>query len=232
MAAARATLAGLKKSPGRGAGPLLPRRDRLQPLPAPTYTWAPPGVRLVVPYENPGGRRNVLNALAVPGTHRHALTWRTASHLWKGEHVLDFLRHALPGRAGVPRIVVLDNASCHRARTVRQARRELAERGLWLWYLPAYRPGAERHRVYLPHRQARGHAPAHLTATATLTAAVQPSAGQRPAATFRISHAECLAHCRDGPPPAVPPPAVDHGPVLLRPPWSRRAPAETGFGAP
>ena len=40
---------------------------------------------------------------------------------WKGEHILDFLRNALPGRAGVPRIVVLDNASCHRSRTVRQA---------------------------------------------------------------------------------------------------------------
>ena len=74
---------------------------------------------------------NVLAALAAPGTHQLApLTWRTASHPWKGEHVLDFLRNALPGRAGVPRIVVLDNASCHRSQTVRQARRELAERGL------------------------------------------------------------------------------------------------------
>ena len=39
----------------------------------PTYTWAPPGVRPVVPYENPQGRRvNVLAALAAPGTHQHA----------------------------------------------------------------------------------------------------------------------------------------------------------------
>ena len=36
--------------------------------------------------------------------------------------------------------MVLDNASCHRSRTVRQARRALAEQGIWLWYLPAYSP--------------------------------------------------------------------------------------------
>ena len=113
-------------------------------------------MRPVVPYENPQGRR--VNALAAPGTHQHApLIWRTASHSWKGEHVLAFLRQSLPGRAGHPRIVVLDNASCHRSRTVRQARQELAECGLWLWYLPPYSP--ERHRTHLPHPQARGHAP-------------------------------------------------------------------------
>ena len=56
---------------------------------------------------------------------------------WKGEHVLDCLRNALPGRTGIPRLVVLDNASCHRSRTVRQARWELAKQGIWLWYLPA-----------------------------------------------------------------------------------------------
>ena len=39
----------------------------------PTYTWAPPGVRPVVPYENPQRRRvNVLAALTAAGTHRHA----------------------------------------------------------------------------------------------------------------------------------------------------------------
>ncbi len=96
-------------------------------------------MRPVVPYENPQGRRvNALAALAAPGTHKHApLTWHTAPHYGKGEHVLAFLRQALPGRTGRPRIVVLDNAGIHRSRKVRQARRALAERGLWLWYLPA-----------------------------------------------------------------------------------------------
>ena len=96
----------------------------------PTYTWAPDARQPVIPYENPEGRRvNVLAAQAAPGTHQHApLTWRTASHPWKGAHVLACLRNTLPGRAGIPRIVVLDNAGIHRSRTVRQARRELAER--------------------------------------------------------------------------------------------------------
>ena len=61
-------------------------------------------------------------------------------HYWKGEHVLEFVRQALPGRTGRPRIVVLDNAGIHRSWKVCQTRCALAERGLWLWYLPAYRP--------------------------------------------------------------------------------------------
>lgn len=36
--------------------------------------------------------------------------------------------------------MVLDNASCHYSRTVRQARRELAKQGIWLLYLPACSP--------------------------------------------------------------------------------------------
>ena len=81
---------------------------------------------------------NALAALAAPETHQHApLTRHTAPHYWKAEHLLVFLRQALPRRTGRPRMVVLDNASIHRSLTVRTARRELAERGIWLWYLPA-----------------------------------------------------------------------------------------------
>jgi hypothetical protein len=132
-------------------------------------------VRPVVPYENPQGRRvNALAALAAPGTHKHApLTWHTAPHYWKDEHVLDFLRRALPGRAGYPRMVVLDNASIHRSRKVRQARRALAERGIWLWYLPAYSPelnDIERTFRTLKHEAMPQRT---FTATKTLTAAVE-----------------------------------------------------------
>ena len=122
---------------------------------------------------------NVLAALAAPGTHQHApLTWRTASHPWKGEHVLAFLRHALPGRTGIPRIVVLDNAGIHRARTVRQARRALAKQGIWLWYLPAYSP--ELNDIERTFRTVKhGAMPQRtFTATATLTAAVETAFGQ------------------------------------------------------
>ena len=128
-----------KKVPGRGAGPSLPRRNRLQPLPAAHLHLGPGGGAPGRPPREPRGP-----ARERPGRPRHpparTPTWRTASRPWKGEQVLAFLRDALPGRAGVPRLVVLDNAGIHRSRTVRQARRELAEQGIWLWYLPAYSP--------------------------------------------------------------------------------------------
>ena len=148
------------------------------------------------PYENPQGRRvNVLAALAAPGTHQHApLTWHTAPHYWKGELVLAFLRQALPGRTGRPRIVVLDNAGIHHARKVRQARRALAERGIWLWCLPAYSPelnDIERTFRTLKHEAMPQRT---FTATATLTAAVETRlpANQHTADAFRLSHAKCL----------------------------------------
>ncbi len=134
-------------------------------------------MRPVVPYENPQRRR--VNVLAAPGTHKHApLTWRTASHPWKGAQVLAFLRQALPGCPGRPRIVVLDNASCHRARTVRDARRELAARGIWLWYLPAYSP--ELNDIERTFRRVKhGAMPQRtFTTTAALTAAVETAFGQ------------------------------------------------------
>lgn len=86
-AAAVTTLAGLKKSPKtRSWTSSSSTKPASAPPCPPTYTWAPAGVRPVVPYENPEGRRvNVLAALAAPGTHRHApLTWWTASHPGRG----------------------------------------------------------------------------------------------------------------------------------------------------
>lgn len=41
---------------------------------------------------------------------------------------------------GTPTVVVLDNASFHRARAVQQARAEWETQGLTLFYLPAYCP--------------------------------------------------------------------------------------------
>ena len=80
----------------------------------------------------------------------------------EGEQVLDFLHHDLPGRAGI-----------HHAWTVRQARRELAERGLWLWYLPAYSP--ELNDIECTFRTLKHEAMPQrtFTATAALTAAVE-----------------------------------------------------------
>ena len=56
--------------------------------------------------------------------------------------------------------MVLDNTGIHRSRKVRQTRRALAERGIWLWYLPAY--SSELNDIERT-----------FTATKTLTAAVE-----------------------------------------------------------
>ena len=55
-----------------------------------------------------------------------------------GEDLLAFLR-SLPA-AGVPRVVVLDNAGLHVSKRVRAERRALAREGIYLYYLPPYSP--------------------------------------------------------------------------------------------
>ena len=103
---------------------------------------------------------NVLAALAAPGPDRKEeeeekteteaetetatapppLTWWAAARTWKGEDLVDFLRHALPPDRGVPRVVVMDNASFHHARKVKDALPDLQKQNLHLYYLPPYSP--------------------------------------------------------------------------------------------
>ena len=82
--------------------------------------------------------------LAAPDTASAALppplTWWATDRPWKGEDLVAFLHHALPPDRGVPRVVVLDNASIHRGRKVREARPGLRKQNLHLYYLPAYSP--------------------------------------------------------------------------------------------
>ena len=129
----------------------------------PTYTWSRPGVRPVVPYENPQGRgMNVLASLAAPGTHQHTpLIWRTALRPWKGNR---------------------SSTSCARPCPVVRA-----DRASWSWTMPtsitpngpvsplgvgrarplalvpaSLQPGAERHRTDPPHDQTRSQAQTYL----------------------------------------------------------------------
>ena len=91
-----------------------------------------------MPYENPQRRR--LNALAVAMTHggEHTLHWMLSRRHFTAEDLLHFLR-ALPP-APVPTIIVLDNANFHRSHLVRDARPELWQRGIYLYFLPPYSP--------------------------------------------------------------------------------------------
>ncbi len=85
---------------------------------------------------------NGLAALAAPGTTpKQPLTWWAAPRTWDREDLVGFLQPTLPGDGQRPRVVVLDNASIHRATTIREAREDWAKPHLIpLWYLPPYSP--------------------------------------------------------------------------------------------
>jgi putative transposase len=102
------------------------------------YSWALSGQRKRVQYESPQGRR--VNAMAAyrPYNGPPRLEVFTAERTWDSYDLLGFLG-ALPW-AKVPRVVVLDNASLHTSKVVRQARQSLAAAGIYLYFLPAYSP--------------------------------------------------------------------------------------------
>ena len=62
----------------------------------------------------------------------------TAERTWDSYDLLGFLA-ALPP-SGAPRVVVLDNASLHTSRVIREARAGLAAAGIYLYSLPPYAP--------------------------------------------------------------------------------------------
>ncbi len=51
-----------------------------------------------------------------------------------------FLLYRLPTGQGQPRVVVLDNASCHRSQKMQQALPQLRNEGIELYFLPPYSP--------------------------------------------------------------------------------------------
>ena len=106
------------------------------------YCWVRRGERKRIPYESPQGRRvNVLAVVDVDGPVS-ALHWVGYAGTWRGEHLVRLCEELLDGplAMAVPTVIVLDNASYHHARVVRDALPALAERGLTLFYLPPYSP--------------------------------------------------------------------------------------------
>jgi putative transposase len=118
------------------------------------YSWCLPGQRKRVRYEYPQGRR--VNALATyeplaPVPRLDAVPFeRTLT----SDDLLAYLRDRLPA-AGVPRVVVLDNAGIHTSKVVRAARPGLAKLGIYLYYLPAYSP--ELNRIEPVFKQVKHH---------------------------------------------------------------------------
>jgi putative transposase len=102
------------------------------------YSWTLPGQRKLIRYEAPQGRR--VNAMAAyrPFGRSPRLEVFTAERTWDSYDLLGFLK-ALPW-SKVPRVVVLDNASIHTSKVIRQARHGLAALGIYLYFLPPYSP--------------------------------------------------------------------------------------------
>jgi putative transposase len=117
------------------------------------YSWCLPKQRKRVAYEYPQGRRvNVLAAYEpyMPAPWLDALPFeRTLT----GDDVLAYLR-ALPA-AGVPRVVVLDNASMHVSKAFKAQRAALAKAGIYLYYLPPYSP--ELNEIEAVFKQVKHH---------------------------------------------------------------------------
>ena len=107
-----------------------------------SYSWVRAGERKRMPYENPQGRReNVLAVLDVESP-APALHWVGYGGTFRGEHLVRAFEELLdqPETGGRPLVIVLDNASSHHSRVVRDALPDLEARGLRLFYLPTASP--------------------------------------------------------------------------------------------
>ena len=136
------------------------------------YSWCLPKQRKRVRYEYPQGRR--VNALATyePLAPAPGLDAVPFERTLTSDDLLAYLRDRLPA-AGVPRVVVLDNAGIHTSKVVKAARPGLAKQGIYLYYLPPYSP--ELNRIEPVFKQVKHHdmPTRSFTSKADLRAAVE-----------------------------------------------------------
>jgi putative transposase len=135
------------------------------------YSWCLAGQRKFVRYEYPQGRRVNVLAAYNPFGPAPRLTATTFQRTLSSGDLLEYLR-ALPA-ASVPRVVVLDNAGMHTSKAVKAERKELAGRGIFLYYLPAYSP--ELNRIEPVFKQIKHHEIPHRShkLKSELTASVE-----------------------------------------------------------
>ena len=111
-----------------------------------TDSWVLPGERKRIPYENPQGRRVNAVAILLPFEATPELRWDRVARTITATDIVDILE-VIP-RFDRELVVVLDNASIHTAKVVKQARERLAEAGIRLYYLPPYSPELNRIEPY------------------------------------------------------------------------------------
>jgi hypothetical protein len=111
-------------------------------LPCVPYLWQPKAQTLCLPAHPHQKRLNILGF------------WRSDNHLQhfplqgrlNAQHFLQSLEALLPTLRR-PTVLVLDNASVHRAKVVQAKRREWKAKGLRLLFLPPYSPHLNRIEV-------------------------------------------------------------------------------------
>ena len=136
------------------AGAVLPRRVRLRAVAADGLQLVPAGAaeagQVRVPAGPAGQRPGGLPARSAtgPAAGGHGVRADVNS-----DDLLAFLGACRA--AAVPRVVVLDNASLHISKVVKAQRKELARRGIYLYYLPPYSP--ELNRIEPVFRQVKHH---------------------------------------------------------------------------
>jgi len=118
------------------------RFSRHAPVP---YAWQVRGARAVpLPAEREAGGQSVLGFWQ-PGAPGQPLSAYALAGAWNAEAfaaaVDEFVAHKQPRG---PTVLVLDNASIHRARLVQERRAAWAAKGLTLCFLPAYSPELNR----------------------------------------------------------------------------------------
>jgi transposase len=109
-------------------------------------SWTLPGERRSVPHENPQGRRVNAVAALIPFGERRSLWWDRVARTLTAEDVLLILRAIPRGQGRL--VVVLDNASVHRGRVIRDAAPQLQAEGIQLYFLPPYSPHLNRIEPY------------------------------------------------------------------------------------
>jgi transposase len=96
------------------------------------------GERKRVPYENPQGRRWNTLVLYAPTGVQPAWDWIGKPRAFTAADLIHFLLERPP--CPVPLVIVLDNASLHRSRAVRDAQPQLWARRIYFYFLPPYSP--------------------------------------------------------------------------------------------
>ena len=117
------------------------------PNPPVQYGWGRIGqTRAVEPLAH-RQRVNVLGALR----HDGQLIWNTQQRPTARDDVIAFFDQIALQSHSVPRIVVIDNAGIHKGDPMEKKRRQWANHGLYLYYLPPYSPELNRIEILWKH---------------------------------------------------------------------------------